>query len=145
MSRKETRTTSRGSSELTYLTTLCATTGAVMCVPVTTANARRYTELHALIPADLEQWPEEALDELLEELDTPDVEVWQRVLILLAHHRSERAARLLEELSVSLPEDLTEFGEMAYAESLGWLGMDYLRQFGWTTPHITRHADLEQS
>ena len=128
----------RDASGMTYLTTLCSTTGAVTCVPVSTASARRYTELHALIPADLEQWPEEALDELLDELDTTDVEAWQRVLILLAHHRSERAARLLEELSASLPADLAEFGEMAYAESLGWLGIDYLRQFGWASPHIVK-------
>ncbi|MEO1270440.1 MAG: hypothetical protein AAFX99_20325 [Myxococcota bacterium] len=120
----------------TYIATLCSATGAVMCVPVDHATARRYVELHDILPPNLEQWPEAALTELILLLTFDDVEAYQYVLILLAHHRSERASELIAELRPSVPKDLASFAEIAYAESLSWQGLDYVRQMGWDTPLI---------
>ena len=123
--------------EVTYMATICMPTGATMCVPVEHDMAMRYAELHNILPNDLSEWSEEALDELIHEIEPDDVESYQRALILLAHHRSERASELIAELRPNLTPDLAQFAEMAYAESLNWLGLDYVRQLGWETPLIT--------
>jgi len=132
-----TRSNRHNFAEMTYMATICLPTGATMCVPVDRDMARRYAELHDILPGDLTGWTEEALDDLIHEIEPDDVESYQRVLILLAHHRSERASELIAELRPNLPVDLAQFAEMAYAESLNWLGLDYVRQFDWETPLIT--------
>ena len=81
-------------------------------------------------------WADELLEELVEELDDDATEVWERVLILLAHHRSATATRILSELRAQSPPELAEFAELAYAESLGWLGYDYVREPSALTPTI---------
>lgn len=118
------------------LITVCQTTNAVMCVPVSPGTANRYLRLHDLVPEGLTSWSDELLEELLDELDEDVTEVWERVLILLAHHRSATAARILSELRFQTPPELGEFAELAYAESLGWLGYDYVREPSALTPII---------
>lgn len=117
----------RRGDQPTVFATVCATTGAMQAVSVSPSVARRYLDLHAILPHDLMSWSDEALDELIEDLDPHDVDACERVLILLAHHRSQTACVLLRELFDTLPEDLRAFAELAYAESLGWLGFDYMR------------------
>lgn len=107
--------------------TVCTETGAVMAITVEDAAARRYLELHAILPEDLTSWSEADLEELIEELEPEHSDTWERILMLLAHHRSWRASALIRELRAVLPADLSAFGELAYAESLGWLGFDYIR------------------
>lgn len=116
--------------------TICQTTNAVMCVPVSQGTANRYLRLHDLVPEGLPTWADELLEELVEELDDDAIEAWERVLILLAHHRSVTATRILSELRFQAPPELAEFGELAYAESLGWLGYDYVREPSAVTPII---------
>ncbi len=108
--------------------TICQTTSAVMCVPVSQGTANRYLRLHDLVPEGLPGWADELLEELVDELEDDATEAWERVLILLAHHRSRTASRLLSELRFQSPPELGEFAELAYAESLGWLGYDYVRE-----------------
>ena len=116
--------------------TICQTTSAVMCVPVSQSTANRYLRLHDLVPEELPSWAEELLDDLVEELDDADNDTWEHVLILLAHHRSRTASRMLSELKFQVPPELGEFAELAYAESLGWLGYDYVREPSAMVPTI---------
>ena len=115
-----------------------------MSVPVTPATARRYLDLHALLPKDVECWSDDLLDELLEELDEEQVDTWERVLMLLAHHRSPKASDLIEDLRRQAPPELDEFCELAYAESLGWLGFDYVRNHQDALPTVTPAGDMSQ-
>ncbi len=118
----------RGGEEVVRFATVCEPTGAVMVVPISLRVAERYLELHDLLPGGLHDWPEADLDDLVQEVDGADVDTWERVLIMLAHHRSRRAAGLLLELGFQVPPELKSFAELAFAESLGWLGFDYVRE-----------------
>jgi len=118
--------------------TYCAETGTRMTVEVPARVARRYIERHKLLPDRLEQWPLSALEELLEEVDGGDVDAWERTLILLAHHRSVAAMLLLAELEAQVPVDLKSFAELAFAESLGWLGYGYHREEPGRPPIVRR-------
>ena len=114
-------------TDTVMMTTFCYSTAAMMQVPVSSRTSRRYLKLHSLLPEGLAAWPAERLDELVRELEGDETETWERVLILLAHHQSPTAMEILRDLREQVPADLVEFSELAYAESLTWLGFDYLR------------------
>lgn len=90
-------------------------------------EARRYLDAHKIIPDDLQSWSRGALVEILEDLDPDDHDAFERTLVLLAHHQSRFATRVLSELLFQIPEDLRSFAEMAYAESLSWSGHQYTK------------------
>lgn len=125
------------------LCTVCWETGAVMCVPSTEEVAHRYGALHEILPRELSGWPEAELDALLEGLDADDHEGWERAMILLAHHKSAHAMELLRELQGQVPSDLASFAELAYAESCGWQGLDYLREHPGASAQIQLAGFLE--
>ncbi len=114
-------------NDTVMLTTVCYSTMAMMQVPVSGRTSDRYLALHELLPKGLTRWSKEDLDDLVEELSHDDTQTWERVLILLAHHQSPAAMEILTDLREQAPPDLAEFAELAYAESLTWLGFDYLR------------------
>ena len=114
-------------SDEVIVTRVCEETAALMQVRVSRATAQRYLQLHAVIPARLTCWPRERLTELVDELADDDSPTWERVLILLGHHGSEAAVQILCDLAQQVPVDLREFAELAYAESLTWIGVDYVR------------------
>lgn len=124
-----------------FFSTLCGITGAVMVVPVPAPVAQRYVSLHQILPEDLSAWPERVLDEIVEDLDGGDVDCWERALILLAHHRSQKATSLLRELAPQIPQELKGFFELAFAESLGWLGYSYIREAPDERPTIHRVSE----
>jgi hypothetical protein len=125
--RKSNDKRSKNQAKMTILTSITES-GTVMAVPVDTVTAARYLELHDIIPDSLPTWPETDLDELVDELVDGDFDSCERVLILLAHHKSSHAAALLQELMEILPVELDSFAELAYAEAIGWLGYNYVRQ-----------------
>jgi len=122
--------------ERVLFSTMCVSTGSVMVVSVPNRVAQRYLDLHKLLPDDLKSWPESELEELVEELDGGDVDCWERTLILLAHHQSSAAMKLIKELGPTIPGELICFGELAFAESLGWLGYSYIRENPKDRPYI---------
>jgi hypothetical protein len=83
--------------------------------------------LHHILPLALPEWPEDTLDELLDDLDPDKVETYEHALIMLAHHPSERAGELLLQIAQDAPLDLAPLAELAYAEQAGLRGMDYLK------------------
>jgi len=86
-----------------------------------------YLACHTMVPKDIAQWSEAQLLEPLEQARAQGaLSDWQRALILLAHHESELASSILGELLAEVPAELEDFWELAYAESVGWLGFDYL-------------------
>lgn len=112
---------------MTYFTTRCPSTRATSCVRVSVRVAERYLALHHILPLALPEWPEDTLDELLEDLDPDKVETYEHALIMLAHHPSERAGELLLQIAQDAPLDLAPLAELAYAEQVGLRGMDYLK------------------
>lgn len=103
--------------------------GAVTCngAKASMMMQMRYMRLHQLIPEDIQSWNEAQLRQLLEVARVSGKEPdWERALVLLAHHESELACDLLQQVKIHAPPQLSELWELAYGESLGWLGYDYI-------------------
>lgn len=132
-----------GVEERTFFMTVIWETGAMLAVPCTVDEARRYGDAHALLPRDLPGWGEEALDALVEELGAESSAAeWERALILLGHHKSPHAHDLLSALGLRVPSDLHAFWEFAWAESCGWLGFDYIREAEQEVPLVRPAAPM---
>jgi hypothetical protein len=114
-------------TDRTILATAHAKTSAVCLVHVDPDTARRYLDMHTLLPEGLTDWTDDALEELIEGFDTDHTDDCERTLFLLAHIGRKRACTLIWELARHLPHDLLPFAELAFAESLAWLGIEYLR------------------
>lgn len=106
--------------------------GAVMAVPTDNETAKLYLTLHEIIPDDLLSWSADQFEAKLSEATT--IGSIAEVLIMLAHHKSAWAMDMLKGLRESeeeiIPPALEPFSELAYAESLSWLGYNYIRQVG---------------
>lgn len=120
----------------TYWSAVCGLTGALRCVAVPEEAAAQYRRLCASVPRGVEGWGDEAVLELLEELEGGEDEAFARVVVVLAHHRSERACKVLHELFGQAPGDLKPLAELAWAQALGWLGWEYRRRRGWPKAQI---------
>jgi len=87
----------------------------------------RYYRRHELVPETIQIWSRKRLQDVVEIAKISGKTAhWERALILLAHHESELACNMLRELEPVVPEVVATFWEMAYAESLAWLGYDYM-------------------
>jgi hypothetical protein len=87
----------------------------------------RYLEAHALLPEDIESWSADRLRHPVEVARITGKQAdWERALMLLAHHRSELACDILHDIEPHVPEEVASYWELAFGESLGWLGYDYI-------------------
>lgn len=120
----------------TYCSGVCRQTGALRCVAVPEEAAAEYRRLCASVPRGVALWSDEAAMELLEELEGGEDEAFARVVVVLAHHRSELACKVLHDLYGQAPEDLRPLAELAWAQALGWLGWEYRRRRGWPKAQI---------
>jgi len=111
----------------TYFAGIYPTTNAVVCVAVHPKEMKRYARAHHLVPKDIEKWTEAQLVEVANAVADDRPETWRRALVLLAHHQSQVANDLLAVLREQVPPELAEQAEMAWAESLAWLGYSYVR------------------
>jgi hypothetical protein len=101
--------------------------GGIACVAVAPEVTSHYVEQHKLLPEGLKEWSTEEIHDLAQGVEQMGRETWERVLILLAHHESPQASDLLQELREKVPPELSDFWELAYAESVTWLGYNYVR------------------
>ncbi len=84
----------------------------------------RYIQLHDLVPDGIEGWSQRKLRRLVDRLGQGQAgqAMWERALVLLAHHQSEAARDLLLELEPRVPADLRQIWLLARDESQTWLG-----------------------
>lgn len=115
-------------------------TGRMICsaAPVPERVHERYVEDHALVPERIEELGEAELRALVGVAERSGAAAdWRSALVQLAHHRSTQASEILEELEARVPRKLHDYWELAYAESVGWLGLEYVRSEGgqpWILP-----------
>lgn len=113
-----------------YLVSIHPTTGATSTVATRPETSWRYLVAHDWIPGgkekNVEVLSEEQVRELAASVVDDEPETWERALILLAHHKSQLASDLIQELRERAPEGLQGFCELAHAESLSWLGYNYV-------------------
>ncbi len=101
--------------------------GAVTAVAAPRRDTLRYLDLHGLVPEDVHLWEEARIKAMAQvDRDSP-VATWERVLMLLAHHRSQLAHDLLMALEHEVPKHLGAVWELARGESVGWLGYNFQR------------------
>ena len=129
--RRNQRRTGRGGGDdqQRYALSIHPTTGAVSMVPVG-RDYLHYLQCHDLVPEEIKTWSEEQIRELAGSVVPGHPATWERALILLAHHQSQLASDLIAELTAEAPPALQQFCELAYSESLAWLGTSYQRGAG---------------
>jgi hypothetical protein len=105
-------------------------TGQMVCsaTRVSLDERARYLADHYFMPKAIETLPIEELAGALGAAEqSGSADEWRSALLQLAHHRSERASAILAELEERVPRKLRDYWELAYAESVGWLGQEYIR------------------
>jgi hypothetical protein len=115
-----------------YSISIHPTTGAISSVATQPETSLRYLLAHDWIPGGKEKnvvvMSEEQVRELAASVVDDQPETWERALILLAHHKSQLATDLIQQLQERAPEELQGFCELAHAESLSWLGYNYVSE-----------------
>jgi hypothetical protein len=106
-------------------------TGQMVCSATRVPHRTRldYLADHDLLPElGAEGLGEDALRVLVAAAEeSGSTDHWREALILLAHHRSELAKDVLAGLEDRVPPDVRDYWELAYAEAVGWLGCEFIR------------------
>jgi hypothetical protein len=106
-------------------------TGQIVCSATRVAYGTRmaYLDDHDLLAdTNAAALSEEALHALVAAAEeSGSTEDWRQALLLLAHHRSEHAKLVLDALEDRVPSATHDYWELAYAEAVGWLGFEFIR------------------
>lgn len=115
----------------------CVVTGARYQVPASAEVISRFAAASGRVDhEEVSRWSVEDLREMVARCSPWKQEECEHLLVVLSSHGSPEAFDLVAQLRAEVPEELKEFSEIAFARTLGWLGLDYHREPEQTAPAI---------